>query len=825
MKKLFLLLILSFFSAQGLAAGCPDGSEPVRSISADGTYFVFNCGGSADSSNETSKTKSNGLVPNTLKQIKVIKDWEPVSDFKALKEYAFNEYKYRWNYDEVSTMGCKNRMEKMDPYPGTGTQYSSDTRGVGGGDTNTVWFGRCQGYYHDLATKKPQIIGDVLLEWASNKKDPLVVIHNPDIAMQTAGYQIPSVLGTFTQFYALWYDEINYTSEERELVDSYLTKKLMEQKFPVLNAGTKPCDINNINSVLDTKRTGTNSCGNTRQKVSAGEIMLGFRLENQILLDKGHDDIYVVHAFINKDGVNLNHASRGANTVNYSWDYTQYMTILAEIYKTVDYDFYEHTLPHGAKVHEYLDFNYRLLKDFTLTKEWAKYNVGSFSNPYSFISNLTQEQYEIEPDYGDSYSYKYGDYEFVKTHPRFVKRYMPDLYAQFNTKEIRSFMQSNMMIGVNRGVSPYMLYLGNLSLEDKIYAEKIDLRIAEKTAQELSIFETEGQTLSLKPDLVDFVEINPRNIPNRNKIKTFQLHKASISGRLRIRADSTKKINLNALVYKMAENAADRIPPNEQRLVMLVNEVAPFRRHHTSLQKKCGSDLVIGQWLSFISKTNNPSNAVKQQCHYDYFKEANDQEAFELFQAVLSGTDSILNYLQTGKSSEVLIKEEAKEIETASELSIFKINDKTFNLTLDKVDFIETWPFKLERSAEYLKPWQLHKAAVQGSLRMKNSKKINFNSLVFKQADTKEKKLVINVGEMSIERHSDSLQKKCGPKVMEWGWLSFISQTNDIKSAKNQQCIYDYFKEANDKESFDLFQAVLGGTDSILDYLQTNVEP
>ena len=55
MKKLFLLLILSFFSAQGLAAGCPDGSEPVKSVSADGTYFVYNCGGSAASSSEISK--------------------------------------------------------------------------------------------------------------------------------------------------------------------------------------------------------------------------------------------------------------------------------------------------------------------------------------------------------------------------------------------------------------------------------------------------------------------------------------------------------------------------------------------------------------------------------------------------------------------------------------------------------------------------------------------------------------------------------------------------------------------------------------------------
>ncbi len=44
MKKLLLLLALSFFSIQSFAAGCPDGSEPVKSLSADGTYFVFDCG-------------------------------------------------------------------------------------------------------------------------------------------------------------------------------------------------------------------------------------------------------------------------------------------------------------------------------------------------------------------------------------------------------------------------------------------------------------------------------------------------------------------------------------------------------------------------------------------------------------------------------------------------------------------------------------------------------------------------------------------------------------------------------------------------------------
>jgi len=79
MKKLFLLLILSFFSAQCFAGSCPDGSEPVKSLSADGTYFVYNCGssnesnGSANSStvsnNDLSVWKENGVSPNVAKQL------------------------------------------------------------------------------------------------------------------------------------------------------------------------------------------------------------------------------------------------------------------------------------------------------------------------------------------------------------------------------------------------------------------------------------------------------------------------------------------------------------------------------------------------------------------------------------------------------------------------------------------------------------------------------------------------------------------------------------------------------------------------------------
>ena len=73
-------------------------------------------------------------------------------------------------------------------------------------------------------------------------------------------------------------------------------------------------------------------------------------------------------------------------------------------------------------------------------------------------------------------------------------------------------------------------------------------------------------------------------------------------------------------------------------------------RHMGGLMMKCGFGLITGEkkgWLSFVSSnSDNIRNSNNQQCHYDYYKSSNDNEAFELFKAVLSGTDSVLDYLQ-----------------------------------------------------------------------------------------------------------------------------------------------------------------------------------
>ena len=59
MKNISLFLILFFFSTYTLAGSCPDGSDPTRTVSADGSYFIFECN---DEKKEASKSSYEEIV-------------------------------------------------------------------------------------------------------------------------------------------------------------------------------------------------------------------------------------------------------------------------------------------------------------------------------------------------------------------------------------------------------------------------------------------------------------------------------------------------------------------------------------------------------------------------------------------------------------------------------------------------------------------------------------------------------------------------------------------------------------------------------------------
>jgi len=106
MKKLLLLLTLSFISAQSFAGSCPDGSEPVKSVSDDGTYFVYNCGGG----NEQSSSSSDANSGSTIKAVKYESfiDTDTSSSCKELDKGL-----YRNSYNKCSIIAVLDTKPKF----------------------------------------------------------------------------------------------------------------------------------------------------------------------------------------------------------------------------------------------------------------------------------------------------------------------------------------------------------------------------------------------------------------------------------------------------------------------------------------------------------------------------------------------------------------------------------------------------------------------------------------------------------------------------------------------------------------------------------------
>ena len=54
MKNSFLIFFFIFISFQANASSCPDGSEPTKTVSDDGSYFIFNCNKDNSNNNQNS---------------------------------------------------------------------------------------------------------------------------------------------------------------------------------------------------------------------------------------------------------------------------------------------------------------------------------------------------------------------------------------------------------------------------------------------------------------------------------------------------------------------------------------------------------------------------------------------------------------------------------------------------------------------------------------------------------------------------------------------------------------------------------------------------
>ena len=117
MKKLYLILFLTLLSVKSFAGDCPDGSDPIKSISDDGTYFIYKCGGSSNNNNSATDTSSNNASSVKASEIEIYEVAFPSDVLEILLnrivsklDYDFSNHKLATNIEDAN---CKFNLQRI----------------------------------------------------------------------------------------------------------------------------------------------------------------------------------------------------------------------------------------------------------------------------------------------------------------------------------------------------------------------------------------------------------------------------------------------------------------------------------------------------------------------------------------------------------------------------------------------------------------------------------------------------------------------------------------------------------------------------------------
>ena len=591
--------------------------------------------------------KQSGLLKVPLpSDNRVIKNYERFKDYR--KNYLANNWRgtdYLWK-EEVS----KGQILTKDVCMKILAEFKLPTTGA----KDKGVFQKCSRSFSDYAVINfddgIQLYKELILKIATAKKDKWIYKDSGKDDFNPRDYELWGTLSPITMFYAVNYEELNYTKDENKAIQQYLKNKAMIDRLDRdgNRSRTALCNITNPMNFWRSKHK-INNCGSIRLRFAAAELALAIVMQDQELWAKGLWDLDYTLSMTEEEGFFVPLSAKGCKALGYTWDTSKLFSLNVEMLKLADFNLLDYKTRHGKTVAEAYEMLFKQYENITISNHIAKKGVGAQScgtKPYKTHEEFVIQEFGSDDPDRIAIAVKEGWFshnheDWMNWSIRFVSEKHPEwLNDKYTLRDIKVFkemstyyfVQAIEIFNANVMSESHSIWQGKLKEFEQKQIEAIS---------ELSLFELEGETFNLALDKVDFIETKPFELERDKKyLQPFQLHKGFIHGSL---IKKKGRIYFSTLVFKQADT-------QEQRLVIHVDDrtVEPLKRHSDSLQKKCGSELMNEWgWLSFISETNDVEMAQNQQCHYDYFKEANDKKAWELFQTVLGGTNSILDYLQT----------------------------------------------------------------------------------------------------------------------------------------------------------------------------------
>ena len=620
---------------------------------------------------------------NEIENIKIPENWTLVKDIKYYDEVVQDYYKDITSPKIVRELQanngdqlCFDHLKKFDSiiyktgeeFFKTGTSLDWDS---------CIMYAKFRQFFGNTLKKIPDRNTDLL-------KNYLLYYSSTDSFKLQQGdnhYSYWKTLSMLAQMYSVEKDHLGLSDQEVKVINEWFISRASVELMDIKNLAKRGrCKIPEEYEKEEILRTTTDDCGTVSNAHTVTRLLIGLITNNQELFDKGIIDLKYLMTFIDKDGVYVPYAYRGGLAISYSKEFLFYFSVFAEIFHTLDINFYEITIPSGIKIKDAFDFHYTIWDD-VVPEAIIKYAKLNFGNKTHDWTELLKPKKERKTD-GLGIYFPGWKEAMIRQSIRYVQTYRKDIYENFGDAQYRKTLgyREQTPFGANHALNLHAIIRANERYDQnirKIQEEKEIVALNQKRLKENAKKLKMEKQLQIEDQIEKFNQLislsnynkdkNFIELPNNNlifiktydpKIKNneeFELKSARIRGKLSYFNEKLKNINpdkANILFhFDKLDLKTALLKDDETEAIGFFISDPPFEKYLLKTNKKiiekCGRLLKSDKWLVILTKTNvNNKKIIKQQkcVRKNYLNESEDIQL--LFKILSKSVPSIQRYLE-----------------------------------------------------------------------------------------------------------------------------------------------------------------------------------
>ena len=234
---------------------------------------------------------------------------------------------------------------------------------------------------------------DLLIAWSN--REPISAVYGVDIPIYLA------TIGTVTELYAVFRDDLGLTYQERLKIDQFLGKQWRAEELNISGACRYPSapDIGG-------------QCHNVTLMHAKWLAVAGKTLGDKELLDQALSLTIMTLKYSRPDGSNIHDSQRGGMAKLYTLDGAKFMLQIGRIFESMGVDFWDiQPSPNHPSTKDVVNFAINVIHDDRLVKQYAKaMGPGSKGKDWQtqYLGGATVGQFVFEAQHS------------------FLKRFRPD---------------------------------------------------------------------------------------------------------------------------------------------------------------------------------------------------------------------------------------------------------------------------------------------------------------------------------------------------------------------------------------------------------------